>query len=69
MFTQLKDVLTVPALWAFLIGIFTKNITLPETVELGLPAGVWFVIASALLLVGIRRLNNSDTTGINITNN
>ena len=52
--TQLKDVVTVPALWAFLIGFFTRNIALPETVESGLKAAVWFVIASALLLVGIR---------------
>ncbi|MEZ2236121.1 AEC family transporter [Microcoleus sp.] len=52
--TQLKDVVTVPALWAFLIGFLTRNIALPETVELGLQAAVWVVIASALLLVGIR---------------
>ena len=52
--TQLKDVVTVPALWAFMIGFFTRNIPLPETVESGLEAVVWVVIASALLLVGIR---------------
>jgi malate permease and related proteins len=52
--TQLIDVITVPALWAFLIGFFTRNIALPETVESGLQTAVWVVIASALLLVGIR---------------
>lgn len=52
--TQLRDVLTVPALWAFLIGFFTRNIPLSETVESGLQIAVWVVIASALLLVGIR---------------
>ncbi|WP_373536042.1 AEC family transporter [Microcoleus sp.] len=52
--TQLRDVLTVPALWAFLIGFFTRNIPLSETVESGLQVAVWVVIASALLLVGIR---------------
>lgn len=51
---QLRDVLTVPALWAFFIGFFTRNIPLPETVESGLQTAVWGVIASALLLVGIR---------------
>ncbi|MGB3266239.1 MAG: AEC family transporter [Microcoleus sp.] len=52
--TQLRDLLTVPALWAFLIGFFTRNIPLSETVESGLQVAVWVVIASALLLVGIR---------------
>jgi malate permease and related proteins len=52
--TQLRDVLTVPALWAFCIGFFTRNIHLSETVESGLQRAVWVVIASALLLVGIR---------------
>jgi predicted permease len=52
--TPLRDVLTAPALWAFLIGFFTRNIPLPETVESGLQTAVWVVIASALLLVGIR---------------
>ncbi|WP_293130629.1 AEC family transporter [Microcoleus sp. bin38.metabat.b11b12b14.051] len=51
---QLRDVLTVPALWAFIIGFFTRNIPLPETVESGLQTAVLGVIASALVLVGIR---------------
>ncbi|NJK70189.1 MAG: AEC family transporter [Microcoleus sp. CSU_2_2] len=52
--TQLIDVVTVPALWAFMLGFFTRNIALPETVESGLQTAVWVVISSALLLVGIR---------------
>jgi predicted permease len=52
--TQLIDVVTVPALWAFFIGFATRNIPLPETVESGLQGAIWAVIASALLLVGIR---------------
>jgi malate permease and related proteins len=52
--TQLRDVVTVPALWAFFIGFATRNIPLPETVESGLQGAIWAVIASALLLVGIR---------------
>ncbi|WP_293155063.1 MULTISPECIES: AEC family transporter [unclassified Microcoleus] len=51
---QLRDVLTVPALWAFIIGFFTRNIPLPENVESGLQGAVLGVIASALVLVGIR---------------
>ncbi|MGL4618767.1 MAG: AEC family transporter, partial [Chroococcidiopsis sp.] len=52
--TQIRDVLTVPALWAFVIGFATQNISLPATVESGLQGAIWTVIASALLLVGIR---------------
>ncbi|MGL5066114.1 MAG: AEC family transporter [Microcoleus sp.] len=52
--TQIRDVLTVPALWAFFIGFATKNISLPATIESGLQGAIWAVIASALLLVGIR---------------
>jgi hypothetical protein len=51
---QLRDVLTVPALWAFFIGFATRKIPLPETVESGLQSAILAVIASALLLVGIR---------------
>jgi malate permease and related proteins len=51
---QLRDVLTVPALWAFIIGFFTRSVPLPETVESGLQTAVLGVIASALVLVGIR---------------
>ena len=51
---QLRDVLTVPSLWAFMIGFFTRQIVLPETIEFGLKVGVWVVIALALILVGLR---------------
>ncbi|MCC3471151.1 MULTISPECIES: AEC family transporter [unclassified Microcoleus] len=51
---QLRDVLTVPAIWGFIIGFFTRNIPLPEPVESGLQTAVLAVIASALVLVGIR---------------
>lgn len=51
---KLQDVLTVPSLWAFIIGFTTRNIELPSTLESGLDAAVWVVIASALLLLGIR---------------
>lgn len=51
---QLRDVLTVPTLWAFIIGFNTRNIPLPSSVESGLEQAVWVVIAFALLLVGLR---------------
>lgn len=51
---QLRDVLTVPTLWAFIIGFSTRNIELPSEFETGLEQAVWVVIAFALLLVGLR---------------
>ncbi|GAC1459677.1 MAG: AEC family transporter [Chamaesiphon sp.] len=51
---QLKDVLTVPALWGFIIGFITRDVELPEMLSSGLDGAVWVVIASALLLLGIR---------------
>ena len=51
---QLRDVLTVPTLWAFIIGFSTRNVELPARLETGLEQAVWVVIAFALLLVGLR---------------
>lgn len=51
---QARDVLTVPSLWAFFIGFYTRSIPLPDVVELALGPAIWVVIASALLLVGLR---------------
>ncbi|MBD2196969.1 MULTISPECIES: AEC family transporter [Calothrix] len=51
---QLRDLLTVPSLWTFFIGLNTQFIKLPPVVESGLEQAVWVVIAFALLLVGLR---------------
>lgn len=51
---QLRDVLFVPSLWAFIIGSLTRSIELPVPVESGLQASVWIVIPCAFLLMGIR---------------
>ncbi|MBD2205248.1 AEC family transporter [Calothrix sp. FACHB-1219] len=51
---QLRDLVTVPSLWTFFIGLNTKFIKLPAVVESGLEQAVWVVIAFALLLVGLR---------------
>ena len=50
----LLDVATVPSLWAFAIGWYTRPIGLPSVIESGLDAGVWVTIAFALSLVGLR---------------
>jgi malate permease and related proteins len=51
---QVRDLVTVPSLWAFFIGLNTQFIKLPSVVESGLEQAVWVVIAFALLLVGLR---------------
>ncbi|BAY36218.1 hypothetical protein NIES2111_05400 [Nostoc sp. NIES-2111] len=51
---QLWDLLTVPPLWAFVIGTLTQKIKLPDVVEAGLQGSVDVVIACAFLLTGIR---------------
>ncbi|MBD2503833.1 AEC family transporter [Anabaena azotica] len=50
----LWDLLTVPPLWAFLIGTLTQHLKLPAVVESGLQSSVDVVIACAFLLIGIR---------------
>lgn len=52
--TQVRDVLTVPTLWAYAIGMATREIVVPDAVEQGLQASVWVVIPIALALMGMR---------------
>ncbi|RCJ37319.1 transporter [Nostoc minutum NIES-26] len=51
---QLRDLLTVPPLWAFVLGTLTQQVVLPQAIESGLQASINIVIASAFLLTGIR---------------
>ena len=51
---QVRDIVTVPSLWTFFIGLNTQFIELPAAVESALDQAVWVVIALALLLVGLR---------------
>ncbi|AFY36142.1 AEC family transporter [Calothrix sp. PCC 7507] len=64
--TQLWDLITVPSLWTFFIGLNTQFVKLPEVVELGLEQAVWVVIAFALSLVGLRlgRMKGWKSLGI-----
>jgi len=50
----LRDVLTVPSQWAFLLGLLTQHVKLPVIAQSGLEAMIWVVFASALLLLGLR---------------
>lgn len=63
---QLRDVLTVPTLWAFVIGWNTRWVSLPGVVETTLEKAVWLVIAAALLLVGIRLASIKKGRGFKI---
>jgi malate permease and related proteins len=51
---QVRDILGVPSLWAFALGVSTQVIALPASIEAGLDATIWFVIAAALILMGMR---------------
>ncbi len=50
----LKDLVTVPSLWGFLLGFSTRSWSLPTAIETGLQGSVWVVIAAAFVLMGIR---------------
>lgn len=51
---QLKDVVTVPSLWAFLLGYFSHRWSFAPVAETALQRSVWAVIPLALLLMGMR---------------
>jgi hypothetical protein len=51
---HLRDVLTVPILWAFALGYFTQDVVLPSALESGLQGSIDVVIACAFLLIGMR---------------
>ncbi|GAB4469262.1 MAG: AEC family transporter [Elainellaceae cyanobacterium] len=52
---HLRDVLTVPSLWAFGLGMLTRAIALPPGADAALHGVLWWVIIpGALLLMGLR---------------
>lgn len=51
---QLKDVLTVPSLWAFGLGYSSHRWEFPPLAETALHSSIWVVIPVALLLMGMR---------------
>lgn len=64
--TQIKDVLTVPSLWAFFIGLNTQFIKIPAAAETVLDQMVWVVIALALSLAGLRLGTIKNWRGVKI---
>jgi len=52
---HLRDVLTVPSLWAFGLGMLTRTMALPPGLDAVLQGALWWVIIpAALLLMGLR---------------
>jgi malate permease and related proteins len=50
----LKDLVTVPSLWGFILGFSTRHMTFAAPLEQALHTSVWVVIAGAFILMGIR---------------
>jgi malate permease and related proteins len=51
---QLRDILTVPTLWAFVIGYLTQSLSFPPLAETVCHASLLFVIPASFLLMGMR---------------
>lgn len=53
-FMLLRDILTVPTLWAFAIAYFTQSIAFPGWAETIAQSSLLFVIPASFLLMGMR---------------
>lgn len=51
---RLWDLLKVPSLWAFALGYLTRNMSLPDTLESIARYGIFLVVPSAFLLIGMQ---------------
>lgn len=49
-----RDILSVPALWAFAIGYYSRYIYFPDFIDTLLQAIVFFVVPGAFLLIGMQ---------------
>jgi malate permease and related proteins len=50
----LRDLITVPSLWGFILGFSSRNVDFPLPIDNALHISVWVVIAGAFILMGIR---------------
>lgn len=50
----LRDLITVPSLWGFILGFSSRNVDFPLSIDNALHISVWVVIAGAFILMGIR---------------
>jgi predicted permease len=51
---HLRDLLSVPSLWAFLLGWLSRDVPFPSMLESAIQTGVEFVVPGAFLLIGIQ---------------
>jgi malate permease and related proteins len=51
---QCRDVLTVPALWAFALGLLTQPFSYPQMLDLGLQAARWAGVPAVFILLGMQ---------------
>lgn len=51
---QLRAILSVPSLWAFVIGCTTQSVPLPQFIASGLQDSIKIVIPCAFVLIGLR---------------
>jgi malate permease and related proteins len=50
----LRDVLTVPSLWAFAVGFASRSIALPDPIEVFASSSLMFVVPTSFVLMGLR---------------
>jgi predicted permease len=50
----LRDLLSVPSFWAFLLGWLSRDVSFPLVIESSLQMGVQLVVPSAFLLIGMQ---------------
>jgi malate permease and related proteins len=62
--TLLQNILIVPALWAFVIGWYTRDVQLPAFIEASLQSSRWLVNFSAFLLTGLQLSQLRDLTSL-----
>jgi malate permease and related proteins len=51
---QLRDVATVPALWAFGVGLLTQSINYPYIMDWGLQGARWLGVPAVFVLLGMQ---------------
>lgn len=54
LFKLLRDILTVPSLWAFGFGFFSRSTVFPDPVETFASSSLMFVVPTSFLLMGLR---------------
>jgi malate permease and related proteins len=50
----LRDILTVPSLWAFGFGFASRSIALPDPIEVFASSSLMFVVPTSFVLMGLR---------------